>query len=215
MTASPHLHINALGWEEIVSRLPSQERPSSLVTFYRNRNGWCPYSQRVWMALEHKRIPYDVCTISSKDTPQWYKDIVPTKKVPSIELHDAKWNPAVPGSGKLVWDSMAIIKALDVFFPENEPKLSQNSDLEPEMLELTNAFEDAAICYVFDVGQPLASLALRRDNFTAALTRLDAALARSDGPFACGAGLSAADLALLPFVERYSIQAPTRKARRF
>ena len=104
-------------WEEIKAGLPIESPANtSEVTFYRNRNGWCLYSQRVWMALEHKGIPFDVCTISSKDMPQWYKDMVPTKQVPAIELHDSGWNPSVPGSGRVLWGSMDIIRSLDDLF---------------------------------------------------------------------------------------------------
>ena len=106
------------------------------------------------MALEHKNIKYDVCTINSKDMPQWYKDIVPTKRVPAIELHDENWKQSIPGSGRVMWESMAIISALDDIFPNRGPKLCHADRFEKEMLSLTDALDAAALRYVFDAGQP-------------------------------------------------------------
>ena len=37
------------------------ERP----TLYRERHGWCPYSERVWLALEVKGIEYDTIYIDN------------------------------------------------------------------------------------------------------------------------------------------------------
>ena len=39
-----------------------RERPALTdggLVLYRERNGWCPYSERVWLALEHKGIAYE------------------------------------------------------------------------------------------------------------------------------------------------------------
>ena len=196
-------------WETISSQLtPLQPSPNSQITFYRNRNGWCLYSQRVWMALEHKNIRYDVCTISSKNMPQWYKDIVPTKQVPAIELHDVNWKSSTPGSGRVLWGSMDIVKSLDELFPNSDPHLSHKTRFESDFLALTESFDSAALRYVFDAGKPLLDLALRRATFTACLKSLNDALVQSGGPFASGPSLGAADLALIPFIERYRYQVP-------
>ena len=37
----------------------STERP----TLFRERHGWCPYSERVWLALESTNIAYDTVRI--------------------------------------------------------------------------------------------------------------------------------------------------------
>ena len=34
-------------------------------TLYRERHGWCPYSERVWLALEAKGIDYDTVYIDN------------------------------------------------------------------------------------------------------------------------------------------------------
>merc|ERR1719272_1432416 len=67
-------------WDALEARLPSslaaeplvvdaaldQERPALTdggLVLYRERNGWCPYPERVWLALEHKGIAYETVLI--------------------------------------------------------------------------------------------------------------------------------------------------------
>ena len=107
-----------ISWSELESLLPSEpERPTAKLTFYRDTNGWCPFCERVWIALDYKEIEYDPVKIELRDKPQWYKDIVPTTLVPAIEIHDDGWKPEIRGSGKLIWESVDILNALDDLFP--------------------------------------------------------------------------------------------------
>ena len=48
--------------------LHQQKRPplsDDIVVLFRERNGWCPYSERVWLALEHKGIAYETVLIDN------------------------------------------------------------------------------------------------------------------------------------------------------
>ncbi|KAH8045747.1 glutathione transferase [Aureococcus anophagefferens] len=87
-----------------------EERAPAL-TLYRDTNGWCPFCERVWVALEKKGIPYDEVLINLQDKPDWYKEIVPTTLVPAIEFHDDAWDASARGSGRLVWESADILAA--------------------------------------------------------------------------------------------------------
>lgn len=108
-----------LSWIEIGSILPPEPpRPATKLTLFRDTNGWCPFCERVWIALEYKKIDYDTVKINLMNKPQWFKELVPTALVPAIELHSDKWNPEVRGSGRVMWESMDILKALDELFPE-------------------------------------------------------------------------------------------------
>jgi hypothetical protein len=114
---------DSISWNEIEDFLPAEPKklPAKL-TFYRDTNGWCPFCERVWIALEHKQIEYDTITINLKDKPQWFKDIVPTALVPAIELHNSAWTSQTRGSGKMMWESMDILNSLDDLFPDT-PRL--------------------------------------------------------------------------------------------
>ena len=32
---------------------------SGMAVLYRDKNGWCPYSERVWLGLEFKGVEFD------------------------------------------------------------------------------------------------------------------------------------------------------------
>ena len=66
-------------WSELERRLPSSVAPAApavlsaaqadtadlegKAVLYRDRNGWCPYSERIWLALELKKAEYVTCLV--------------------------------------------------------------------------------------------------------------------------------------------------------
>lgn len=73
---------------ELQTLLPSAREPEPLVvdtvlqldvkptpgrlTLFRERNGWCPYSERVFLAFEHKKLSYDTFLIDNMGRrPDW------------------------------------------------------------------------------------------------------------------------------------------------
>lgn len=195
-------------WEalEAQAATPANAEPAQL-TLYRDNNGWCPFCERVWLALELKGLQYDEKLINLRNKPRWYLDIVPTTLVPAVEMHDASFDPATPGSGELVWESMDVLRALDAKFPE--PKLFTDSPLEQEVIAEVEAL--LASSFKFTYGTRNASLsaedkAQRRADFERDLAAFDARVTSHGGPFACGDSLSAPDLMLVPMMERYRFQ---------
>ena len=37
----------------------ARDIPSNRLVLFRDRNGWCPYSERVWLAMMEKRLDFD------------------------------------------------------------------------------------------------------------------------------------------------------------
>lgn len=77
--------------------------------FYRDSAGWCPYCQKVWLLLEQKQIPYRVFKVNMRsygDKPADYLRKVPSGLLPAIEL-----------DGRIVTDSLPIMRLLDDTFP--------------------------------------------------------------------------------------------------
>lgn len=76
-----------------------------------------PFSWKVWLALEHKQLPYDFNVLSlqqgEQKTPE-YLAINPRGKV-----------PALSDEGFALWDSAAIVEYLEERYPER-PLLSQD-----------------------------------------------------------------------------------------
>ena len=60
-----------------------QKRPPPLsddtVVLYRERNGWCPYSERVWLGLETKNVAYETVLIDNTGgaRPSWFGSTTP------------------------------------------------------------------------------------------------------------------------------------------
>jgi len=66
----------APSWEQIKDLLGSQPASPApvapMLTLYRDNNGWCPFCERVWVALLVKGIPFDERTLSLQKKPAWY-----------------------------------------------------------------------------------------------------------------------------------------------
>lgn len=79
------------------------------LTFYHGHGS--PYSWRVWLALEHLGLPYElkVLSFAAKDlTKPEFLAVNPRHQVPTI-VHD----------GFALWESLAILEYLDETFPEH------------------------------------------------------------------------------------------------
>ncbi|CAK9018269.1 Protein IN2-1 homolog B (Glutathione S-transferase GSTZ5) [Durusdinium trenchii] len=163
------------------------------LVLFRERNGWCPYSERVWLALEAKGLDYTTVLVDNYGSrAAWIGGQTPQLQWPS---------------GKRQGESLDIIKALDVEFPDM-PKLWPNS----AVTELVNAFRStfpkqtrpsSRAAFLFSWNGPIF-----RSEFEATLDKTEDLLANHGGPFFHGEQISAADCAWAPFLERYAAQLP-------
>ena len=207
----------AATWEELEARLPSALAPEPLVidsvlnrekpalkddgfVLFRERNGWCPYSERVWLALEAKGVPFETVLIDNTGggRPSWY----------SGETPQGRW----PG-GEMQKESLDLVKALDAAYPETPPLWPPVGVEASAVSAAVSAFRGtfprnarpssrAAFLFEWD-GDPLP-----RSTFEATLDATDELLAEHGGPFFVGGCFSAADVAWAPFLERYAAQLP-------
>ena len=169
-------------------------------TLFRERNGWCPYSHRVWLAFEYKKIPYNTVLIDNMGSrPSWYRGTTP----------QVTW-----GDGRSIGESDDILRALDREFPDASRKLFPKeckADIERIISEFQRCFPkgtrpSSRAAYLFrNGGGPVF-----RSDFEAALDATDALLSETsdEGPFFCGNIFTAADCAWAPFLERYAAQLP-------
>ena len=85
------------------------------ITFYYGSGS--PFSWKVWLALEHKQLPYALNVLrlqqAEQKTPE-YLTINPRGKV-----------PALVDDGFIIWDSTAIVEYLEERYPAH-PMLSRN-----------------------------------------------------------------------------------------
>mmetsp|Transcript_122 Transcript_122/g.188 ORF Transcript_122/g.188 Transcript_122/m.188 type:complete len:471 (+) Transcript_122:73-1485(+) len=171
----------------------STERP----TLFRERHGWCPYSERVWLTLELLGIPYDTIKIDNTGGPRpsYYGGQTPQLKWPN---------------GRTQGESMDLVHALiEEYSSTNTDILMETSD---DVQHCINQFRN-----IFPKARPSSRAAflfqwngdpLWKSTFEQTLEDTNELLSSSEGPFFCGSQLSSADIAWAPFLERYRYQLP-------
>ncbi|KAE8731054.1 Protein IN2-1-like protein B [Hibiscus syriacus] len=150
----------------------------------------CPFAQRVWITRNYKGlqdkiklVPFDL-----SNRPSWYKEkVYPANKVPSLEHN-----------GKVIGESIDLIKYVDSNF--EGPSLSPNDPEKKKFLEEELSYVDKFVGTIFTSfkGDPTKEAG-------AAFDHLEDALKKYDGPFLLGQDFSLADIAYIPFVERFQI----------
>jgi glutathione S-transferase len=168
----------------------STDRP----VLFRERHGWCPYSERVWITLELHDIAYDTIKIDNMGGPQpsYYSGQTP----------QMKW-----ANGCQQGESMDLVTGLDERY-----KCGLRST-DKAVQELVSAFRtifprarpSSRAAFLFqNNGEPLG-----KSTFEDTLAATDALLSKTDGPFFAGGDqVTAADIAWCPFLERYRYQLP-------
>ena len=162
------------------------------LTFYYGSGS--PFAWRVWLALEHKQIPYELRVLSF--------DRGDTRTAEFLAVNPRGRVPAIVHDGFKLWESLAILDYLEERFPQppllaGDPQtrattrrlmIEADGDLYAAMRKLTEATLFAR--------EPVAAATLAEihGGVVEQLQRLDAELA---GDYFAGA-LSLADFALYP-----------------
>ncbi|KAJ7547668.1 hypothetical protein O6H91_08G097600 [Diphasiastrum complanatum] len=173
-------------------RLFGEDKESKLI-FYRDDSAWCPYCEYIWLALEEKKISYEVKKIQLRgygQKPKWYYDKVPSGLVPAIEI-----------DGKILGgdESSSLLLQIEELFPEHK------SLLPAEGTEERGATED-----LLNLWRELVSLWRKTmfsswehlEEFEDILTRIDEALRKFGGPYFLGKEFSIVDAVFVSFLER-------------
>ncbi|KAD2805067.1 hypothetical protein R6Q59_029693 [Mikania micrantha] len=138
--------------------------------------GDCPFSQRVLLTLEEKKVPYKTHLINLDSKPEWFLEVKPDGKVPSIKFDD-KW----------VSDSDVIVGLIEEKYPEpslsTPPELtSVGSKIFPKFVEFLKSKDE-------NDGTEQALL----DELNALEEHL-----KNNGPYINGEKITAVDLSLAP-----------------
>ncbi|KAE8705997.1 Protein IN2-1-like protein B [Hibiscus syriacus] len=150
----------------------------------------CPFAQRVWIARNYKGLQDKIklVPLNLQNRPAWYKEkVYSVNKVPALE-HD----------GKVIGESLDLIKYVDTNF--EGPSLLPNDPDKKELFEELSSHIDKFVEMVFTT--------FKGDSTTeagAAFDHLEHALTKHDGTFLLGDEFSLADIAFIPFVERFEI----------
>jgi len=212
-------------WESLESDLgdiKGKEEPPQkpMLTLYRDTNGWCPFCERVWIAIMAKGIPYQETLVSLQNKPEWFKQMVPTGLVPAVLFHGDDDNNNNT-SRKLVWESDAILYALDEMFPDT-PRLMDDDNNEEfkAAMEMQNRLQSAGFKYLYGGRNETTTDDERqtlKNDFESVLDELDTALkdqllgddsGDAVGCFRLGKEFSGVDAMMIPTLERWRYQLP-------
>ena len=172
-------------------RLFGAQESEVRVTLFRDKHAWCPYCQKVWLWLEEKQIPYRIEKVTMfcyGEKESWYKRIVPSGMLPALDL-----------DGRIVTESDDILQALEQSFGPLGLGMQHPEVLPLRRLErlLFRAW-CSWLCYpTRSAQQDRAS----RAQFVAVVAEVEAALARSPGPYFLSE-FGTADVIFTPYVER-------------
>jgi len=179
-----HPRATAQAWETV----KKHEAPADL----QFHSGWfCPFTDRVWLALEEKGIPYQ------------YKEENPYYKDPEfLKISPKGLVPAVVTDGKAVNDSLIILEYLEDAYPNKKNLLPKDPIERAKVRLVIDHISKAIVPRFFAIqqaqdqeGQDKA----RRDLEGA----LDQFVEKIQGPFVAGDQLTIGDLALAPFAYRF------------
>lgn len=158
------------------------------------------YSERVWLTLELKCISYDTVRIDNTGGPRpsYFSGTTPQLKWPD---------------GRVQGESLDLVRDLDSKYSDSPPILfppESSDEVEYCISQFRNIFPSRArpssrAAFLFQGnGDPLW-----RGVFEDTLQGTNELLSKnSDGPFFCGSVITGADVAWVPFLERYRYQLP-------
>jgi glutathione S-transferase len=172
------------------------------------------YSWRVWLALEHKSVPYalKVLSFSAGDT----------RKPEFVALNPRHQVPTLVDDGFVLWESAVILEYLDERFPSANPLYPGEVQDKARVRRLAREAEaylgaegiDPVIEELFfkgDAAPDAERLAKGRERIAEELRYFERELR---GDFLAGDALSAADLVLYPYVayvKRVTFRKPETK----
>ena len=158
------------------------------VTFYRDSASWCPYCQKIWMALEAKQIPYKVEKINMRcygDKPASFLKIQPGGQIPVAIIN-----------GRVYGQSNDILQALEAL-PQSKRSLTPPSNLKSQAEQLYRLERQ-----LFSAWMGWLTRGYGKQSLIDTLKNVDSVLQDADGPFFLGKEFTLVDVQFAPFLER-------------
>jgi glutathione S-transferase len=173
-----------------------------------------PFSWRVWLALEHKKVPYElkVLSFAAGDT----------KKPEFVALNPRHRVPTIVDDGFVLWESGAILEYLEDRFPEGPKLYPGDAKGRAQVRRLAREAEeylyregvDPIVDEFFWKGEQPADMekvAKHRERVREELAWFEKAMA---GAFLAGDAPTAADFVLYPnlaYLKRVTFRKPEAK----
>ncbi|KAF2827638.1 glutathione transferase omega-1 [Ophiobolus disseminans] len=182
------LHPEATGPAAHIVKAHQAEHPLKLYS------GWfCPFVQRVWIALEEKNIPYQYIEVNPYNKPQSLLDLNPRGLVPTLQYEN-----------KPLYESTVLCEFLEDAFPGNTPHLLPKDPYERARTRIWIDYVGTRIIpayHRFLQHQGASGLSEKRQDFLSHIAAFTREMHPS-GPFFLGAEFSLIDVVLAPWAVR-------------
>ncbi|KAH7394088.1 glutathione transferase omega-1 [Phaeosphaeria sp. MPI-PUGE-AT-0046c] len=182
------LHPEATGLAAQIVKAHEGEKPLKLYS------GWfCPFVQRVWIALEEKKIDYQYIEVNPYHKPQSLLDLNPRGLVPTLQYQD-----------KPLYESTVLCEFLDEAFPENTPQLRPKDAYERARTRIWTDYVGSRIVpayHRFLQHQGEEGLNKKQQEFLNHLVEFTREM-EADGPYFMGKEFSLIDIVMAPWATR-------------
>jgi glutathione S-transferase len=213
------VNLVVLSWEKLESKLSKAYEPNFFDTLpdnfdaknrpilFRDKEGICPFSEQVWLGLEVKNVDYATVLVDRDESNEWSSP---------LRLH---WP-----NGDIQTNALEILERLEREYPADKghnphyyPSLSKAVDsVRCNIVRFNGVFPrntQPNLCAPFLIRQSakgdVPTSWVPESDHMVTLEETDEVLEEYfQGPFLCGARLTAADIVWAPFLERYAAQLP-------
>ena len=167
-------------------------------------NAWyCPFAQRAWMALAHKKIDFEYIEVDPYDYSDWWLQVSRGAALVPVVVQ-----PNDDGSGETtIVESNRILEYLEDFAPQSTPIFASDPNKRAEqkywMDHIGNKITPCLYRFL-KAGEAGDDRDQAKQELIDGLSALAAAM-DADGPYFSGTELDAVDIALVPFALRIDL----------
>ena len=196
----------------------SGEDLAGKLVLYRDANGHCPYTERIWLALEIKRIPFVTCLVEHSEIPPGEAGALPHVQWPDGSTTDGS-------------DTLHILERIEREYPQPPSLFPDKSVTVNYVRDFCDARFDGVMprftlpsrttpyvfaCRIqragsFKIEECEVGEIVPQYKYEVCLEEIDEILdedIRDPGPFFAGRCVSAADVWAAPFLERFAAHLP-------
>jgi len=185
-------HATGLALETVNAH--SEDQNQDLRAFF---SWFCPFVQRVWIALEEKNIPYQYHEINPYKKEEHFMRVNPLGLVPAVEI-----------KGKAtLWESLVLLEYLEDAYPNASPLLPKDAIGRAKVRLWVDHVSKKVIpaFYTFLQAQDAAGQDEGKKKLLDGLEKFVKAMSpSSSGPYFFGGQFTIADIVLIPWVLRFS-----------
>ena len=165
-------------------------------------NAWyCPFAQRVWMALVHKGIDFEYVEVDPYQKSEWWSQI----------SRGAELVPVLVESGSegenTIIESSRILEFLQDYLPQTQPIYSDDPLRRAEQKYWMDQIGSQITTHLYQFLKASVAGEKRdqaREKMLLGLRAITAAM-DAEGPFFSGDSIDAVDIALMPFAYRIDV----------